>query len=248
MKRISTVSNPTGLKKIDRNKIVISVNDNHEGLSFNLTTLNLADLGLKNDFKVICIARAGKTSKRFDMGTVGHFDSSPKPINELDKSNPLRFRILIRESDNPKLLASAENLRPRSDEDIHVESLIPVDCVDLGELVWQLEINSDGPILKVNTNIFPHAGGVMNYPPFTSFVLPEAFRNVLGTIAKNSRSLTDQADWMSDWSTWLEELGVGHPPEDRECEDWINGAVEEFCRRHKFVSKLQKSLMTMKDD
>lgn len=245
MARLSIRNNPTSLKEIDRKRIVIRVEANGGARSFNLARLDLSGMGIDPSCKVICIARSGKTSKRFSLGTVDYLDRKSFLIDDLDSSEPVRFRILVREVGNPRLIASAENLKPHSDEDAEGESLIPVEPVSLGQLLWKLEVTGEGPVLKVNAKVFPHAAVAQNDIYFSTLVLPEAFRNVLDEIVRSPEGLDDETDWMWPWGDWLENVGAGRPPEsssDAEMEEWKEGAIEAFCNRHRFASILGAEL------
>ncbi|PLY00757.1 MAG: hypothetical protein C0623_06615 [Desulfuromonas sp.] len=245
MKRLSTTSNPTGLKNIDKQRIVIAVEKNGGSPSFNLSKLDVANLGIDADSKVICIARAGKTSHRIELGTVGDFDKKFYNIDGLDESAPLRFRLLIREPDRPKLVATAENLKPHSEDEEEGESLMAVEPVDLGQLLWRCEVTAEGPVLQVNSRVFPHASSAQNYVPFATMVLPEAFRNVLDEICKNRLRVDDEDDWMYHWGQWLEHVGAGKPPasdDEDDLNEWKEGAVEAFSNKYKFADQLATHL------
>lgn len=245
MARLSTRNNPTGLKEIDQKRVVIHVDRNGGYRSFNVARLDLGGLGINPLGKVVCIARAGKTSRRAELGTIDRLDRRSFPLDDLDDSHPLRFRILVRDPESPRLLAAAENLKPHSDEDDEGESLIPVEPVDLGQLLWRLDITGEGPVLKVNSRIFPHAAVAQNDIYFSTLVLPQAFRNVLDEIILAPQRLADDTDWMWPWGDWLEQLGAGKPPESAindEMAEWREGAVEAFCNKFRFASLLGSAL------
>lgn len=245
MARLSIRNNPTGLKEIDRKRVAIRVEGNGESRSFNLARLDLSNLGIDPDSKVICIARSGKTSKRCDLGSAGLFDRKSFAISDLDRSSPVRFRLLITNGASPRLIASAENLRPHAEDDDQGESLIPFEPADLGQLLWDLQVTSEGPVLKVNSRVFPHAAVVQNDIYFSTLVLPEAFRNVLDEIVKSPESLGDELHWMWHWGEWLEKVGAGKPADgadDDALEEWKQQAIEAFCNRHRFASLLEDEL------
>lgn len=244
MGRLSARSNPTGLKEIDRSRVTISVSEIAGRRSFVLDRLDLKDIDLAGDLKVFVVAKAGNTNVRHDMGTASNFSHESKPLDGLDRSHPLRFRILLHEAGNPRLLASIENLRARDDS--LSESLLPMEPADLGERLWKLLIDENGPILQFNSRVFPSAAGAENYIPFGALVLPEALRLVMEKIADEPRCLEDEGDPWSMWGSWLDVIGAERPPVDDDEEAkamWCNLVVDRFCGHFKFASRLQVDLL-----
>ena len=245
MGRVSARSNPTNLREIDRSRINISVSEIDDQRSFTLDKLDLKGLGMSEDLKLVCIAEAGRTRLRFELGTASSWPRVRQPLDGLDRSASLRFRIILHEEGNPRLAASAENLRPMNDS--QSESLLPMEPADLGERLWRLEIREDGPVLQFNSSVFPSAAGIENYLPFGALVLPEALRQVLEEIAKDPAKLDDENDAWNAWGKWLDAIGADRPAaEDDEDvrKTWCNEISGIFCDRHRFASHLRASLPT----
>jgi hypothetical protein len=238
MGRVSTRSNPTNLKEIDKQRITIAVSDENGKRQCSVTKLSLADLGLPGTIQVVGIARAGTTSQRFELGTVSSWRKDPVVLDDLDPSAPLRFRILLHD-DSPRLQASAERIRLRDQGES--ESLLPMEPADLGELLWHLKIDDDGPVLQYNARVFPSAAGVENYFPFSAFVLPEALRRVMEAIADDPDKLDDENDSLYAWGKWLATLGIEKPTEEDKGV-WPERVVNAFCERHRFASRLGQYL------
>lgn len=244
MGRLSARSNPTGLNELDRSRIGISISDAGGRRTFTLDRLDLSGTGLAGALKVVVVARAGNTNVRYEMGTVEAPVREPRSIDSLDRSQPLRFRVLMHDKDSPILVASIENLRPRDDS--QSESLLPMEPADLGERLWKLVINEDGPVLQFNSMVFPSAAGAENYLPFGTLVLPEALRQVMEWIASEPGCLDDDDDPWSAWGRWLDAIGAERPPADDDDElraDWCNRVVDRFCARFRFASGLQAELL-----
>lgn len=245
MGRLSATSNPTNLKEIDRSRVSISVIDLGGRRSFMLDRLDLAGMGLADNLNVVVVGRAGNTNRRFDLGTVAMLDRSIQSLDGLDRSQSLRFRVLLHEAGNPRLAASIEDLRAR--DDAQSESLLPMEAVDLGERVWKLAIKEDeGPVLQFNVQVFPSAAGAENYVPFGALVIPEALRQVMVWIAKNPDCLEDEAGPWAGWANWLKGIGAEPLPldaEDGECQIWCDRVADRFCGHFRFASQLHEVLL-----
>lgn len=244
MGRLSARSNPTGLKEVDRSRVAISVSEIAGRRSFTLDRLDLKGTGLLENLLVVIVARAGNTNVRHSMGTIAGLAHDSRPIDGLDRSQPLRFRVLLHEEGNPRLAASVENLRPRDDS--QSESLLPMEPADLGERLWKLVINEDGPVLQFNSMVFPSAAGAENYIPFGALVLPEALRQVMEKISDEPGCLDDEGDPWNAWAGWLDGIGAEQPPIDDDDEmkkAWCNQVVDRFCVRFGFATRLQAELL-----
>lgn len=244
MGRLSARSNPTGLRELERSRVSISVTEVAGRRSFILDRLDLANTGLAGNLKVVVAARAGNTSVRHEMGTVDYLVHDHRSLDDLDRSQPLRFRVLLHEEGNPELAASIENLRPRDES--QNESLLPMEPADLGERLWRLVINEDGPVLQFNSTVFPSAAGAENYIPFGAMVLPEALRQVMAKIAEEPGCLDDEGDPWSAWAGWLDNIGSERPPLDDDEEirnTWCNQVVDCFCEHFSFASRLKEELL-----
>jgi hypothetical protein len=245
MARLSARSNPTGLKEIDRSRVSISVSESAGRRSFILERLDLKDTGLADNLRVVVLARAGNTNMRHEMGATYSLAHESRSLDGLDRSQPLRFRILLHGENDPKLTASIENLRPR--DDAQSESLLPMEPAELGQRIWKLVINEDGPVLQFNSVVFPSAAGAENFVPFGALVLPEALRQVMEWIAGDPGCLVDEGDPRSSWAGWLDAVGAERPPEDGDDNEavtaWCNQVVDRFCGRFGFATQLQADLL-----
>src|ERR1044072_155601 len=111
MGRLSTRSNPTSLQEIDKTRVGIVVSTIDELRYFNLHKLDLDGMKISPTHRVVCVARAGKISQRFEMGSVATLRRENILLGELDRYMSLRFRILVHAESDAKLVASIENLR-----------------------------------------------------------------------------------------------------------------------------------------
>jgi hypothetical protein len=244
MGRVSAKSNPTGLKELDRGRAAISVSDIAGRRSITLDRMDISNTGLSGSLRIVIVARAGNTSVRHDMGPASTPVKESRSIDGLDRSRPLRFRILLHAEGDPRLAATIENLRPRDES--QSESLLPMEPAELGEQLWRLVLNEDGPVLQFNSQVFPSAAGAENYVPFGAFVLPEALRQVMQRIAGEPDCLDDESNPWFAWAGWIDTLGAGRPPADED-EDarkaWCDDVAYRFAQRFKFASRLHDELV-----
>jgi len=244
MGRLSARSNPTDLTEIERSRVSISLSEIGGQRGFILDRLDLNGMGLAAELKAVVVARAGNSSLRFEMGSLGALVHQAQPLDGLDLSHPLRFRVLLHQAGDPKLVASVENLRARNET--HSESLLPMEPAQLGERLWRLVVNEDGPVLQFNSTVFPSAGGAENYLPFSALVLPEALRRVMEKIADDPACLDDVDSPWQPWAAWLNAIGADRPPsneEDAVSAAWCEQVVDRFCERCRFASSLQAQLL-----
>jgi hypothetical protein len=243
MARLSAKSNPTGLREIDRSRVTLSLSEAGGVRAFVLERLDLKGTGIDEALKIVVVARAGNFNARFEMGTAGSYVREAQPLEGLDLSHPLRFRILLHEVNSPKLVGSVENLRARDES--QSESLIPMESAQLAERLWRLVITEDGPVLQFNSVVFPSAAGAENFLPFSALVLPEALRQVMQKIAEDPACLEDDDSPWRPWAAWLDAIGATRPPsvDDDEGSVWCDDVVDRFCTRCRFATALQSELL-----
>ncbi len=244
MGRLSARSNPTGLIELNKTSVSISVLEVGGKRSFSVDKLDVAGVPLAGELEVVAVARAGNSSARFELGTAHALSGNQHPLDELDPSQPLRFRLLLKQKGASKLAAAAENLRPRNDE--QAESLLPMEAVDLGERLWRVDISEGGPILLFNSKVFPSAAGAENYLPFVAMVLPEALRSVMMYISRQPDCLEDDSGNWAVWSGWLSAMGAEPPPDDVDDvvrDEWCEAFVDRFCDRFSFATRLAADLL-----
>ena len=242
MPRLSATSNPTDLREIDRKDVTLSRARENGKDVFQIKSLQLSKYSLDEASPVTLIARAGNTSRRFELGTIGSPSLGSFELDGLDLSKPLIFRLLVKEKSSPRLVASAERLRCAGDGD--VESVLPIVCVDLGQRIWRLDINDDGPVLLCNVRIFTSGSSADTYVPFCSLVLPEALRQVLEHIAKDPGKLDEDRSPWADWEGWMRKFGIEvPPPADEELKrEWVEDSTVRFCDHYKFTDWLQSDM------
>jgi len=246
MARLSARSNPTGIRDIEKGRVGISVLRSGNEFAFALDRLDLSNLPIAAENRVLVIARAGNTTSRHELGTAGAIVRTRQSLDGLSRSHPLWFRVLIHEENDPRFIASAENIRPRDES--QGESLLPMEPADLGERLWRLRITNQGPVLQFNSRVFPNAAGAEGNAAFRSLVLPEALSHVLRHIANNPDCISDEANPFYVWKRWLDAMGTEALPDsdedenDAQIEAWCEDVVDRFCAQHQFATALQADL------
>lgn len=239
MPRLSTLSNPTALVDIDKNRVTI-VTDEGKSLAFSLARLDLSGLKLPSPLNVIAIVRRGNTEERVELGPVSAWDKSFRPLNEIGDDGTWAFRILLVEPGSARLAAAAENVRP--DGTGESSSFIGLEAADLGQRPWEIVIvEMDGRVvIRFNREIYQSAGQADADRFFICMILPEAIRRLSEWIAANG-AIEDPA-W-EPFRIWLAMHGVTEypdPQDEHQRETWCDEVVGAFCDRFEFASQLRQ--------
>lgn len=253
--------NHTGRKRIRREWIYINFN-RHKGslVSFNLSRLDLpAQLNLPPDAEIFVEAGYRTELKRFRFGTVASF--SPPPSTDLtDMAHPenLRFRILVVNKINKKILALADRIAP--EEPSQQKSILPVEFRDLDNRIWTIVYEGDegGPILCINSKIPDIQNIALRDSRFFMQVYPCVIREILAymVFVEGVDSVPDPSvDWHRDWLEFTKLMGIQPPPilkpdDNRFDKDgvlgWIDNVVEAFCNKYshsfeEFIRKMEEN-------
>jgi hypothetical protein len=248
--------NSTGRKKISQDKIDLRLLAAIPGESMRAKLgIDLESLNLPASASVSVEAYHHSTAMRFDCGTVGA-KKIPEilSLSELDQAGGVLFRIKIvdREAQKGKILASADRVRPSVEgEQMGRKSIFPVEYRDLGQEVWRVDIDDDaGPFLLLNSKMPTLMYRIHENPLVAGALLPAAFRIVLQHLAHNpSEDDEDGAGWKSVWKRFCNEgLGVEDDPEDLEDDDardlWVADVVRRYCETRAFVEKAKQMEQT----
>lgn len=248
--------NYTDRKRIERERITINlVRQNGRAVAFDLTRLDIDDLGLPGHARIYVDIYHRTELKRFDFGTVAN-RAYPSSLSLTDIAYPenLKFRILIVDPSDGRILAHATKIRP--EEPAERRSILPVEFKDLGNEIWRVEYEGDegGPILCMNSKIPDIENTARHDPQFFIYVYPAVVREILMHMIFVDKvdSVTEPSvDWHNDWLRFSQILGVTPPeildPGDNNFDEeaaleWIDSVVEVFGNAHrdKFHEYLQK--------
>lgn len=239
--------NYTGRQKLMRSDVCIRVHDATRGnpQSFTAQVKIPADLKLDAQARVYVEAYIGASSMRFDFGTVAAMAPPDDcSLTDIDEGAPVLFRVrVVDETQNVgRLLASANGIRPEGEEDgRHRKSLLPLRSCDLGEEIWQLKYDADaGFELAVNSRIPDIMERLKSDSMLMGLVYPEVVRQIARRIWEEGSTVPDDADWLVDWKTWLEELlGRSVSMEDEsEVDEMADDMAGNFAARYRYASTM----------
>ncbi len=204
--------------------------------------LDLTSYELEGNAGVYVEAYRQSVLMRFPYGTVDRvLPPSDRLLTGFDSANDVLFRVKVTSVETPQglLLAEASGIRPRRPDQIE-ESRMPLLPVrpdpDLERQIYRLEF-SDHTTLLINPNVgnWPE---LARQPGFIALVYPAVLREILTRIlvADQFKELDDPGNWQSQWLNYAMRLpGVIEIPDDIEdkdaCYDWVEEAVQSFCRR-----------------
>lgn len=244
MPRLSTLSNPTGLVELEKQRINIVVDEQSERVNYSLTKLDLQGMEIPQHIKVIAIARRGNAEIRIDHGSVKDWNRDFVDVTELGFDGPLRFRILFVAPGTTKLFAAAENIRPVGLGDS--DGFIGLEPADLGQVPWELLVlEQEGrAVIRFNRELYVNAATAGADRYFISLVFPEALRQLAFWHTQHSGALAD-SEWQ-DFKTWLAIHGITDEPGDEltpeENSTWCRQVVSAFTDRFRSVDLLRESL------
>lgn len=239
--------NYTGRKRLERSSVRIQVHEARSGAPQSFT----AELKIPEDMKLAPQARVyveayiGASTMRFDFGTVATI-SSPENcwLSEIDEGAPVLFRVrVVDETENVgRLLASANGIRPESEEDgKNRKSLLPLRSCDLGEEVWQLKYDADAGFELAVTNRVPDMmERLKSDATLMGLIYPEVVRQIARNIWRDGSTVADDADWLADWKTWLEEL-LGRAvlgDEGSDIDEIADDMARNFAARYKYATNM----------
>ena len=248
--------NYTGRKKIKRTSVSIDILRNGDGRRVFDCNLQISDMQLPENAHVYIEAYRRTAYQRFDFGTIAkpkvpadrrlsHFSDAAIPL--------FRVKVVDRTGTHGRILAAVDKIRPESVDALPAgsQSLLFVEYEDLGNNIWQLDLEGDWPILKLNRNadeISLIAGSDSRFLPL---VYPEIFRQILNRIVITDEHTDPDCD--DDWpSLWLRLActlpGMGPPPQTgkRNQQIWIDQAVESFSAKNQLLGMFNQSIRETK--
>ncbi|MCL4736352.1 MAG: hypothetical protein KJ050_15610 [Candidatus Omnitrophica bacterium] len=246
--------NYTNRKSIHRKNIEITVHGEDGNYRFD-ATLNLDDYDLPADAFVFVEASFQQQFMRFSFGSVGLVKPpEDRNLTKFSSGGVVYFRVKVVAMDGEIgfLLAEADKLKLTLDNSDQSQNSLLVVKQDenLEEEVWQLDLNENDPVLKMNKSLDDWKS-IVKSPEFSSFVLPSILRTILRhvIIHEECADITDESSWHSEWLRFAISLpgtdkDIPHsqdPDYEEKIEEWIDSAVRSFCKKNSFLSKFRNS-------
>ncbi|MBI2949003.1 MAG: hypothetical protein HYY23_15285 [Verrucomicrobia bacterium] len=233
--------NYTGRIKIRRGDVRLTTREVDGVWAFD-ADLRLKDYELPADALVFVEAYRQTSWMRFPFGTVAAIHAPPlekRRLIEFDSVEGIRFRVKVTQPHDEHILLAAADRIPlgEPEDDANKESLLPVVPFELGDELWQVDLD-DEPRLLVNKSASADWRLMALSPVFVSLVYPAVLREVLRSVlASGHRDTEDDSEWRSKWLRFATLLpGVDpEPPSEDDGEDaalrWVNDAVAAFAKK-----------------
>ncbi len=235
--------NYTGRRKILHSELQIKLVEHGDAVSEFDVDFSLKRENLPDDATIYIEAYKNNTSQRFNFGTVGQITKPENRIlDQIDLSAPILFRIRIvdESGQHGRLIASADQIRSESDDDIQKSSLLSVKSTPLDQLTWKVEIeNGLKPVLCINSRIPDAKGQLVSNPRFQSLILPAALRQIMMFYLWNDE--TDDDDPIAvQWLSFAEHILHERPHETDPLMlmQWVDDVVSEFSKAFKLTDIL----------
>lgn len=242
--------NSTGRRRILREHVKIRLIDGagSQPPTFTADIQLPADLKLDAAAKVYVEPYVKSSSMRFDFGTVGQITPPTACVlSEIDAGATILFRVKVvdESAEVGRILAAANGIRPEDDSDgDDRRPLLPVRSTNLGEEIWQLQIDKDsGPTLVVNSLIPDLIEALKRDAILQGVIYPEVVRRMVHALFMEASDHDEDDDWVADWRTWVEsQLGREIAAEEVDDSDAIESLANEvtatFATKNRFASNL----------
>jgi len=241
--QISRQINHTGRKHIKRSEVQIELIDNRGTPEFR-ANLKLDTSQLPSNADVYVEAYYKNTSQRFNFGTVAApIEPESLLLDKLDLSGPTLFRVKVVDNAEQvgRLVASAEGISPKSEDEDENESLMTFKSLPgLGDLTWKMSFEADKPTLCLNNKIPEAKSLLLSNPLFYGLILPAAFREVLFKLYIDD-ALEDEEGWQGNWVAFANKVApeeLSDPVDPEVVSNWINDVVQEFSNKHHMCHNL----------
>lgn len=235
-----TTLNWTGRRRLDQKNLDLSIRE-ESGRLWLSGRIELPGLDVGS---LIVELYRGQERYRANLGTI----SSTMMVNESFPAFASPTAVLCEVkvvddlTDRGVILASSPKVRPTlADDDGWGRSLLAVEPKELGEALWEVQLDDDLPILCVNNRLDDWRGFVRT-PAVARLILPEVARIV-------ARWLLDHLDedeeggnqQIEEWRGFFMRLGCDDPRDvatgDADAtDDWISDSVRRFAEVHRFTT------------
>ncbi|MCU0560569.1 MAG: hypothetical protein MUD16_10310 [Desulfobacterales bacterium] len=242
--------NFTGRKKIRRTSVRVDILRDAEGRRFFNLQADLSDLRLPANARIYAEAYHRTAYQRFDFGSISNRKSpADRRLSRFSAATTPLFRVKVvdRSSAHGRILAALDKIRPETveREPAGSHALLFVEYDDLGHAIWQLDLDGDWPVLKLNQHVDEIGLVAGSDHRFFALVYPEVFRQVLTrvVVAEDHTDPDCDDDWPSLWLRLARQLpGMSDPPAFKEGrQEWIDQAVEAFSAKFEVLAKFNRA-------
>ena len=251
MKKIQTnTGNPQNQKKIDIKDINVRVIEDDNGNPASLAAqVNLDKLRDDKGVDGNSIVRMHVTSKHrediYDMGTVAKTHTiANKRLSEHEGA--ITFRVYVCPPDSPIIIAKSARTRlvTKKNNEGHKSGILPVECRDLGNIAWRVEIDDCGPTLLVNSKApINIKEDIRDNKNIRAYLIPEIIRQVLLRFYDEFHQ-DSGSNWVNEWKKWIESNYYELPDSGDNADDesqkveWAQKIVAQFAENNKLVQKM----------
>jgi hypothetical protein len=239
--------NFTDRARIPRSAVQIALRRGDDGILAFDPRLALDALRAPAAARVYIEAWYRSSYMRFDCGTVARFSPpADRRLTEIDSDNVVRFRVKVVDNSagEHRIVAAADDITiaEKKPDEASRRSLLPVNFCELGDQVWRVTFDANGPVLDLNGSIPNIEVQAKSDARFFALVYPAAVREILTRIllVDDYEPAEESDEWWSLWLRWGAELtddAVPDEADDREV--WIEEVVAAFCGRHQVASRFQ---------
>lgn len=243
--------NYTDRQKIPRTQVHLAWVENSSGPLQFRGTLDLALRRPLNPAALVFMeAYSGPVVMRFAWGTVEHPEHpADTTLSEFAPGLRPHFRVKVVDPDlGSLLLAWADGVTPLAADEVQTgrRSILPVETVDLGPLVWKLRFEGNEVRLQLNSTIHQPRDITLlaRDADFIALVYPAVIRQILERLLLGPESESVERD--HDWLVFAEQLsGRPAPASDDsavdlnddsafidDVEEWVSDTITGFCEHH----------------
>lgn len=238
--------NFTGRKRLTSEDVSITLNNEANPLTFEVSHLALEKYALPPNALVRIEAYRQTLYAPFELGTITDFCLPDNlALSDFDSPDGVRFRVKVTAVSEPiegQLLAEGSGIRPvwANGEQ---ESLLTVrPDANLEQEVFRLDFD-DAPVLLINERTGQWRE-VARAPVFVSLVYPVVLRTILTRILNDGvpEDIEEGDDWRALWLRFAKSHpGVSDPPGPSEDnQDWLEEAVKVFCKRQEIYTNFAR--------
>jgi hypothetical protein len=245
--------NHTNRLKITRNKVRIQLHKHFTPWQFSVS-LDIGDLNLADDDRIVVEATHSIITERFGHGTVdAPYPVTPLELTELTGRPNIHFRIKVIAADGSGLIAAEADQIPvtgSSKSNNQQISILEYDESVDRPLPWWLDWNGGSlPVLVFNPDVHDvsaFAKSDMYRGSSAAAVVEQVLTRMCFVDETEDYDEDDEQSWQTLWLDFIRQLGGDEfnpqESEPQQKHEWIAKSVELFASRFRPISKLNLGL------